>query len=74
MNHFKQAFALRVHREPGCIVHLAAAALGHPVDEIEYVRPAAGSEFFVVLALKQVFFVADILEPVAQKLSCSLKT
>ena len=74
MNHFKQAFALCFKSEPGCIVHLAAAALGHPVDEIEHIRPAAGGEFFVVFALKQVLFVADVLEPVAQKLSCSLKT
>ena len=64
---FEHRLDLAFCRDAAAVVDLAAAALCHPVAEVDHVAPARGGGFLAVLAVVQVLLVADVFEPVAQE-------
>ena len=67
---FEQRFAFAHQTDPGGIVNLTTATLGHPVDKIQHVRPASRRQFFAVFAVVQMFFVIDVFQPLQQQCQC----
>ena len=67
LRHFQQVFAFAHQAHTGGVVHLAATALGHPVDEIHHIGPAGGGQLLAFLAVVQMLFVVNVFEPLQQQ-------
>jgi len=67
LHDFHQALAFALHLHAGFVLDLAAAAPGDPVAKVHNVGPARSGHLFIVLAVVQVFFVGDVLEPFGEE-------